>query len=506
MPVSKTRLLQIVRQNAEDDNDRRPWVGWHIDAALSIIFGGAQFKTGTDLWATQRVGLMPPPDFGRFLSKDRFQRILRYWARGLAEEREMLRQNPWATIDPWVEGFNEARLREIIPGSLLTPDEMMMEWTGKSGFGGLPHLSYIKRKPKPLGTELKSVCEGTMGICIFIEIQKGKIAMARKKWAKDYGATTACTVRLLDHLQLSEIGELTPPQRCVFADSWFASVATVMALRTHLGLEFTGPVKTAHSNFPLDAMRFTLSKMKRGDFIVLKCQDVENLWAIGWHDHHFKCYVTTHGVTTLGKPAPKRRQDKEGSTWLKEIPRPDVIAKYQNEMGYVDRHNNFRQGTLHLAKVWKTTRWQTRIQLELLGMTMVDAFLASRKHMPKWLSMDDETSIFWKFVHVVSGQLDDRPWSEKQREGEDSNPIHHCKHLSLGSFKVASGNLKGNLKRKQNRCKYCRIRMALAGEKGRSPHTCFGCSFHNVAVCKKYNCWQRHLADVHKQQNEEFFI
>ncbi len=56
----------------------------------------------------------------------------------------------------------------------------MFEWKGKSGHGGLPHLSYIKRKPKPLGTELKSVCEGTMGMCVYIEIQKGKVAMAQK--------------------------------------------------------------------------------------------------------------------------------------------------------------------------------------------------------------------------------------------------------------------------------------------------------------------------------------
>ena len=73
MSVSKTRLLKIVRQNAEDDNDGRPWVGWHVDAALSIIFGGAQFKAGTDLWATQRVGLMPPPDFGRFCRRIGFR-------------------------------------------------------------------------------------------------------------------------------------------------------------------------------------------------------------------------------------------------------------------------------------------------------------------------------------------------------------------------------------------------------------------------------------------------
>ncbi len=53
-----------------------------------------------------------------------------------------------------------------------------------------------------------------------------------------------------------------------------------------------------------------------------------------------------------------------------------------------------------------------RIQLELLGMTMVDVFLACRKQMLKLQTMDESTSVFWKFVHVVSAQLDDRPWSE----------------------------------------------------------------------------------------------
>ncbi len=77
--------------------------------------------------------------------------------------------------------------------------------------------------------------------------------------------------------------------RCVFADNWFASVSTVLALREHLGLHFTGPIKTAHKNFPLDPIRHTLAKLNRGDHITLKCVDVDNLWALGWHDHHFKC-------------------------------------------------------------------------------------------------------------------------------------------------------------------------------------------------------------------------
>jgi hypothetical protein len=103
-------------------------------------------------------------------------------------------------------------------------------------------------------------------------------------------------------------------------------------------------------------------------------------------------YFTWRDLT--GKPAPKRRQDVLGTNYLKEIPRPDIIAKYQVEMGYVDRHNNFRPGTLKSAKTWKTKRWPTRIQLELLGMTMVYAFLACRKIMPKYRDLDDSDSIF----------------------------------------------------------------------------------------------------------------
>jgi hypothetical protein len=79
-----------------------------------------------------------------------------------------------------------------------------------------------------------------------------------------------------------------------------------LALRNELGLHFTGPVKTATASFPIEIMRHTLAKMTRGDHIVLKCLDVPILWAVGWHDHHYKCYVTTHGVTTPGKPALKR--------------------------------------------------------------------------------------------------------------------------------------------------------------------------------------------------------
>jgi hypothetical protein len=139
-----------------------------------------------------------------------------------------------------------------------------------------------------------------------------------------------------------------------------------------MGVHFTGPIKTATKSFPIEAMRWTLACMNRGDYIVLKCLDHDGIWAIGWHDVHFKCFITTNGTTLPGKPASKKRQNANGINYTIPIPRPAVLAKYQGEMGYGDRHKFFRQGILHLANVWKTKRWQTRIQLEILGLTLVD--------------------------------------------------------------------------------------------------------------------------------------
>ncbi len=110
-------------------------------------------------------------------------------------------------------------------------------------------------------------------------------------------------------------------------------------------------------------------------------------------------------------------------------------------MGHVDRHNMSRQGLLHLAKTWKTRTWQTRIQLELLGLTLVDAFLACRGCMPKYKSMLDDESGFWKFAHEVIAQLDSRP--ADQRDEAHVSATTHCKHTSMGQYRIKEGGYPG---------------------------------------------------------------
>ncbi len=73
----------------------------------------------------------------------------------------------------------------------------MIPWKGNTGAAGLvPHLSYVKRKPEPLGIELKTVCDCSTG-------------------------------------------------------SWFASMETLQALREKLGVHFVGVIKTGHKGYPL---------------------------------------------------------------------------------------------------------------------------------------------------------------------------------------------------------------------------------------------------------------
>ena len=76
---------------------------------------------------------------------------------------ELMSDDPWAEVRWMVDGFNEKRRKEFKVGWGVTVDETMIAWQGKSGPGGIPHMSCIHRKPDPLGCELKNACDCSSG-------------------------------------------------------------------------------------------------------------------------------------------------------------------------------------------------------------------------------------------------------------------------------------------------------------------------------------------------------
>jgi len=119
LPVSMEFLHDVVSFRAEEANDNRTHTIAHLRAFLVCLYGGAQFKEGTELWAETAFGVMPAPRFGRRLNKDRFERMLRCMARGPGgcEDPKTL-GFPFAILSAGTTSAAGGRFNSVGPSSL----------------------------------------------------------------------------------------------------------------------------------------------------------------------------------------------------------------------------------------------------------------------------------------------------------------------------------------------------------------------------------------------------
>ena len=161
------------------------------------------------------------------------------------------------------------------------------------------------------------------------------------------------------------------------------------------------------------------------------------------------------------------------------------------QMGWVDRHNRFRQDILGLYRVWKTKSWQQRFLTEFFGIALVDAFLLARKFIPRWMNAPDTESVFWQFTNRLlpqMAQFSDPP------SYIDVPGVSDCEIRLQGKYTVEKGAHAGERRTKQQRCTYCK-RAKRTKKDGRATRTCYTCVSHpKIFMCKK-SCWEEHLAD-----------
>ena len=55
-------------------------------------------------------------------------------------------------------------------------------------------MSYVARKPEPLGTEFKNIVDGVTGMWLWLEIQEGKHRRSSKPF-QELDSTSACGMR-----------------------------------------------------------------------------------------------------------------------------------------------------------------------------------------------------------------------------------------------------------------------------------------------------------------------
>jgi hypothetical protein len=114
-----------------------------------------------------------------------------------------------------IDAFNANRATRLHTDGDSTLDESMCAYQAHfDKLGGLPNVSFIKRKPKPLGTEFKTICDTETGVMKLMEIHEVKYAMRVNSNSLEYGATSVCSIRLADACATGTT---------VLDDSWFGS-------------------------------------------------------------------------------------------------------------------------------------------------------------------------------------------------------------------------------------------------------------------------------------------
>lgn len=138
------------------------WLGLFIAASLQQGRGTAA------LWETYSEGFLPAPNFGRYMSKSRFDLICRHLY--VADVRDInVSEDSWFLIREFVLAFNKNRTTNVSPGTYLNVDELMSAYQPRTSLHA-PHLSFVKGKPEENGFEIKNVCDGDSGVMLHLEV------------------------------------------------------------------------------------------------------------------------------------------------------------------------------------------------------------------------------------------------------------------------------------------------------------------------------------------------
>eukprot|EP00873_Tetraselmis_striata_P011765 jgi/Tetstr1/432029/TSEL_021502.t2 len=294
-----------------------------------IIAGALYSQQGRDLWATNITfdGLRDQPNFQRYMPLHRFKYIRSLIKYAKADLDSTVR-DPWAWFRRAATEFNANRASILNTGIFATMDESMSAYQPRATKqGGLPNLNFIYRKPKPLGTEMKTVCDCDTGVMTYIEIQEGRDPMRVKPHAAGHGVTTACVMRMVE--------TCTSTDSTLLGDAWFGSVKVGKMGRHFIGVV----VKTGHGLFPKAFLKSNLTSAPAGSRVALSAK-------------------------------------------VDAFPRPSVLSNYFERKPRVDNHNQSRQHDLALEEARNTQDCWFRLATTLCGIVTTDCWKITKFHVP----------------------------------------------------------------------------------------------------------------------------
>jgi hypothetical protein len=469
-----TNALIANEKEQISEKEMKKWIGIMFAMTLSPI------SIIEDYWKDKDDGFIPSHSFGikTGLGQRRFKFIRKHFAMGAVGSGS----KTFDAFRPIQTFFNDRTADCFTPGQHVVIDESTCGWHGKDEkrADGLPAMTHMNGKPKPVSFMFKTLCCAETGIMIAMELQEGKDVMASRAYScEGEKSSTSVTLRLTDFLP--------GPGYIVTGDSWFASLNTLQKLKER-GQYFMGMVKTAHSGIPIQHLRGSFSQQSaRGDTITLHLgaghdRVFVHAWnEPGWRNGKAPKKPAKVFIANCFSAAPVATWRKERTYLLPDgmverryidIPQTQVIREYFRTTNNVDIHNQYRQGILATERTWRTKRWNLRLFQTVMGNILVNGFLAFKFKTGKSPSLRDFTNVVAQAMCAGEGEEADEESDGKTRAEKQSRiaeiavapPSKRIKH-ALVSKGIKHALVKGTSlgvggKRKQGPCSVCKDRHA----------------------------------------------
>ena len=157
-------------------------------------------------WMTEPDGFFPAMNFGKVMSLHRFEGFLNIWQFSPSPDSDQ-------QVLDLISAVNKHLKEAVKAGEYLCIDESMI----KSFHRDLHGKMKILRKPRPVGNELKTVSDASTHIVLHMELHEPKEDMAEKEYVDEFGATTACCLRITEYWKGNSVDEsLNINQKCYF--------------------------------------------------------------------------------------------------------------------------------------------------------------------------------------------------------------------------------------------------------------------------------------------------
>eukprot|EP00873_Tetraselmis_striata_P014680 jgi/Tetstr1/434944/TSEL_023940.t1 len=370
---------------------------------LGVNFAMCKYQTVSqdELWAQPDPQNLMSVDYGfrKHMSLRRFKLGKKYLCMPLNTESG----GETIIVKDWLKRINAHWNNNYTPGSVICCDETMFAWVGLCGD---LHLTFLPRKPHPIGWMLKSAACVNGMIYIHLELAECKEDMKLKKYVQEHNATTACTLRLVEPWFKSG--------RIVVADSWFGSVRCALQLSA-LDMFSVLAVKGGKARYPKEELlaateevRFstcfrtaTFPVKKPGDHAGVPPLEVP-LLAGAWQDKQCMLVVATCTDHEAADEDIRIRSKYEGGKIVKHrypISQPNCHAFYRHHFNAIDILNKLSVGPNNVSTVWQTREHMKKFFMCTLAVCETNAYNAYRQ----FTNRTDMTRAEWK--HHLAEEL-----------------------------------------------------------------------------------------------------